>query len=276
MKKILSLLVLSTVTLLSAQVTRFVYEVEMRPNKGNKEVTFREEAYLDVSDQHSTFVSANALKRDSLMSRMRQTRSFDRTSMENFRSIINYTVEKDLSNQTITYKERIGRDQYEYKEDRAMEWKIHPETAQIGEYKAQKATTQFGGRDWEAWFTMEVPFPEGPYKFSGLPGLILKIEDTTGSYSFDLKESKNIAKISGPENTDPRFGSVISVKRSGFEKQKERYLKDPVAFMTASAGAARGGFNRGGARPIDPQRQRQMQERLSEEVSNQSNPIELK
>jgi GLPGLI family protein len=38
--------------------------------------------------------------------------------------------------------------------------KIH-EKQKIGEYEAQKATTEFGGRQWTAWFTEAIPFPDG-------------------------------------------------------------------------------------------------------------------
>jgi len=54
-------------------------------------------------------------------------------------------------------------------------------------YDVQEATTEFGGRKWVAWFAKELPIPDGPYKFKNLPGLILKIEDTTKSHIFELK-----------------------------------------------------------------------------------------
>ncbi len=53
--------------------------------------------------------------------------------------------------------------------------------------EAQKATTEFAGRKWTAWFTEELPFQDGPYKFRGLPGLIVKLEDATQSHVFELK-----------------------------------------------------------------------------------------
>ena len=45
-----------------------------------------------------------------------------------------------------------------------------------------KAVTEFAGRKWTAWFTEELPFQDGPYKFRGLPGLIVKLEDATQSH----------------------------------------------------------------------------------------------
>ena len=65
----------------------------------------------------------------------------------------------------------------------------------IGSYNTQKATTQYGGRDWEIWFTTEVPFQDGPYKFCGLPGLIVKAEDSKGDYQFELVEARKISDI---------------------------------------------------------------------------------
>lgn len=59
-----------------------------------------------------------------------------------------------------------------------QEWKIHDETREVMGYTCQKATCSFRGRDYNAWFTMDIPVNDGPYKFYGLPGLILSIEDT--------------------------------------------------------------------------------------------------
>lgn len=47
-----------------------------------------------------------------------------------------------------------------------------------------KATCEFRGRNWTVWFTTELPVSDGPWKFNGLPGLILKAEDDKGHYSF--------------------------------------------------------------------------------------------
>nr|WP_081964210.1 GLPGLI family protein [Porphyromonas macacae] len=48
-----------------------------------------------------------------------------------------------------------------------------------------KGYSFFRGRTYEAWFTPQIPLKEGPYKFDGLPGLILQIMDTQKHYIFD-------------------------------------------------------------------------------------------
>ena len=74
---------------------------------------------------------------------------------------------------------------FKYEEEMLlMEWHILPDRQECIGYSCQKATCHYRGRDWTAWFTYEIPFSEGPWKFHGLPGLILEIEDSTKSYSF--------------------------------------------------------------------------------------------
>jgi len=69
-------------------------------------------------------------------------------------------------------------------------WKLTNEKKQILNYNCKKATTSFRGRDFEAWYTEDVPLQNGPWKFCGLPGLIVKVIDTKNIYSFDLVSVK--------------------------------------------------------------------------------------
>lgn len=64
-------------------------------------------------------------------------------------------------------------------------WVILDETSEIMGYTCQRAICSFKGRDYNAWFTTEIPVNDGPYKFYGLPGLILSIEDTEGEVKFN-------------------------------------------------------------------------------------------
>ena len=265
---------------LSAQTSRFVYQVTMKSDSTDKTNITTENVILDVSPEKSIFYSEGRVKRDSIMQRMRETRSMDRSAMQNLRSSIDYIVEKDLVKNITYFKTRLGRDQYIYEEDRKIDWTILPETVKIGEYEAQKAETTFAGRKWYAWFTQDIPFQDGPYKFKGLPGLIIKVEDAKGDYSFDLQQSKKIAEF---PNFDNRGGNPIKVKRTDFEKQEKQYRKDPVSFVTNSfsqgmpaSPQSMGGGNRGGGGfRADPDFRKQMEERLRDEVAKNNNPIEL-
>lgn len=55
------------------------------------------------------------------------------------------------------------------------DWTIYEDsTLTVLGMECKKATTNFRGRYWEAWYTEEIPISQGPWKLCGLPGMILK------------------------------------------------------------------------------------------------------
>ena len=66
-----------------------------------------------------------------------------------------------------------------------QQWTLHNETQTVIGYKCQRATCRFRGRDFEAWFAPSIPVKRGPWKFQGLPGLILKVYDKDKLYTFE-------------------------------------------------------------------------------------------
>lgn len=55
-------------------------------------------------------------------------------------------------------------------------WTIDNKSSKmLSNYKCIKATTNFRGRSYVAYFAPDIPSSFGPYKFKGLPGLILEI-----------------------------------------------------------------------------------------------------
>ena len=76
---------------------------------------------------------------------------------------------------------------YQYFEEPInFRWNITKDSKDIFGYSCQKATCTFRGRNWEAWFTGEIPVSEGPWKFCVLPGLILKISDQDDHFSMEV------------------------------------------------------------------------------------------
>jgi len=78
---------------------------------------------------------------------------------------------------------------YKYEED-LLKWRIYSDTLTIHNFLCQRAEAYFGGRQWIAWFTPEIPIFDGPYKFSGLPGLIIRISDSKNHWNFEMKSIK--------------------------------------------------------------------------------------
>jgi GLPGLI family protein len=110
-----------------------------------------------------------------------------------------------------------------------IDWTITSETQKIGIFVCTKATAEFRGRNYTAWFTTEIPLPYGPWKLHGLPGLILEAYDTKKEVFFYFKSleypTKTLLKVEKP---------VIQIEQKGkkwitFDEYKknsiESYLK---------------------------------------------------
>jgi len=111
-----------------------------------------------------------------------------------------------------------------------INWQIGQQTKMIGEYKCQQATGAFGGRTYTAWFTTELPFHYGPWKLSGLPGLILEAYDSTGDIRFAFR-----SLLKGQPDQLHRWGSekLITTSMEALIKAKNAFEEDPVGTMQA-------------------------------------------
>jgi GLPGLI family protein len=72
----------------------------------------------------------------------------------------------------------------------SIKWKLSNETMKIKNFDCKKATTTFRGRNYNAWYASSIPIPAGPFKFVGLPGLILQIADDKNEVAFYAEEIK--------------------------------------------------------------------------------------
>lgn len=71
-----------------------------------------------------------------------------------------------------------------------IEWKLIDGNKTIGPFNASKATSSFRGRNYTAWYTRDVKVDVGPWKFQGLPGLILQVTDEEKSVIFNFSSAK--------------------------------------------------------------------------------------
>lgn len=97
---------------------------------------------------------------------------------------------KDFENNTFTEYCRMPMplnkiNSYYTEELPIMNWTILSDTITIAKHLCQKAICSFRGREFIAWFTTDIPIRNGPWKFNGLPGLILKVYDTQKLYNFE-------------------------------------------------------------------------------------------
>lgn len=124
-------------------------------------------------------------------------------SDENTNTIHIYEKEKD-SYESVNLEEKknisitnIKNQNYKIIEDLPkMDWKLSKgaESKIISQFVCNKASLNFRGRNYIAWYTPYVSIPFGPWKFYGLPGLILEIYDVNNDYHWTLE------KIVDPSN----------------------------------------------------------------------------
>jgi len=140
--------------------------------------------YLFLGDEYSHYLSRAKTLTERIV-RRGNTAHTSKAALTHFHS----GIVKDYNSANLYYLLKIPKmsDRFHYVEKKALfEWKIKEETKSIKDYKVQKATTTFAGRDYIAWFAPEIPISDGPYKFNGLPGLILEIYDTEKYWNFEF------------------------------------------------------------------------------------------
>jgi len=170
------------------------------------------------------------------MDEMEKTKSFKDLSKLIKWPKFSYKIIKTYPDIKTQYVDRISRNLFAYEDNIKLKWYILSDKEKIGEYTTQKATTEFGGRKWIAWFSTEIPFQDGPYKFHGLPGLIVKIEDSEKHYSWKLSGNKkinNYEELSYADKINAKMGmmsnSVTPTTKEKFQKAYEAYKADPFA-----------------------------------------------
>ncbi|MBQ3610561.1 MAG: GLPGLI family protein, partial [Bacteroidaceae bacterium] len=163
-------------------------------------------------------------------------------------SSVSYQIFKNHPMGKVTTIDRLATTNILCEEDNECpEWQLHSDTMTILSYPCQKATCRFRGRDYTAWYTMEVPVSDGPWKLYGLPGLILKAEDSRGHFSFTctgLEQSRDAKPIlihtKGREK----------LSRKELDKMYERFYSDPIGFMEATSPNVKINITDGQGNPI--------------------------
>ena len=118
---------------------------------------------------------------------------------------------------------------FRYEDDLSdMKWEIKKDTATILSYSCQKAVTEFRGRTWEAWFTSEIPINNGPWKFGGLPGLIMKISDSQHYFVFECIGIENLKEREPIKFYDLKYADIT---RKNLDKLYRRLYNDGAAYL---------------------------------------------
>lgn len=133
---------------------------------------------------------------------------------------------------TVLFQTYIAGNRYRvYDKDCKQQWVLTDETRDILGYQCRKATCDFRGRRYEAWYTEDVPIPGGPYYFRGLPGLIVELYDTDRDYVFSMIGLESVTEVIPIDIYDNNY-EVTS--RDDLRYIDEYYSKDRAAGLFAS------------------------------------------
>jgi GLPGLI family protein len=253
-----------------------IYRLTFRPDS-TAPATRTEPMRLQVGSKLSRFESLNALRGDSVLTVAMQAADVQAKATgttpvlnmnglgmaayrSNFRGQVIYKVP---TTKRIVVKDLMGIVHYVYTEPTALAWTIGPATATVAGYACQRATATWSGRTWEAWFTRDVPVADGPYKFCGLPGLIVKVGDTRSNYVYELLKIRQLPEpvaIILPKPED----KLIS--KAEFVVGKADYTRNLSEQMLASGSIS---FK-------TPEEEAAFRQKAHERSKRPTNPIELK
>ncbi|WP_276835560.1 GLPGLI family protein [Chryseobacterium cucumeris] len=133
-------------------------------------------------------------------------------------SKVRHCVYKD--NDSIYISNHLGNDFYTFRTEN-IHWKIdNLITKVIQGYKCTKAVAKVGKRIYIAWFTHEILVNDGPYKFKGLPGLILEVSDEKKYFNFEFL---SITKT----NLSIEYKKGLLITQAQYIEKRKEYINDP-------------------------------------------------
>lgn len=190
----------------SAQNVRLTYEVSFKP-KLNDSLKKNEQLLLQIDKDKNVSFFASKLSSENIS--------------------LNSKIYKDFKKQTFRDYVPVATQFYHTEYIFIPDWKLSYNTKTVLGYKCRSAEINFGGREWVAWYAEDIPFQDGPYKFYGLPGLILEIFSKDGDYKFTAitLEKEQATDIALPTSTLLNVEQLTSLK--------QETIKNPAAQFTS-------------------------------------------
>ena len=147
-------------------------------------------------------------------------------------------VYKNYPTGQMTITDRISSQGYRYADSlHAQTWTMGDSTREVLGYTCQQATADFRDRRWTAWFAMDIPVSDGPWKLGGLPGLILEAYDEGQQHIFTavgLERVKDEPIIFNQKDGHNR--RFEPTNRLDFLRMERRFLMDSNSFIQMETG----------------------------------------
>lgn len=236
------------------------YELKFKEDSTNLSLQRREEMVLLVGDRVSIFTGKNfyAFRQQGKKAERegRLDAFLDEFKASNRVGRFTYSIYKNYPVGKITYTNKVLPGFFLYEEDfETFRWELKDTKEKFGDYNTRLAAINYGGRLWTAWYTTEVPLSEGPYKFRGLPGLIVKMADSKGHYIFEIVSIERLSEITPIELEEHDY---VRTSRERYLRSEENLRMDIIS-RAREAGA-----------------NSQAQQTAARNMQRRNNPIELK
>lgn len=154
---------------------------------------------------------------------------------------------RDAAAGRLTHIDQIGMDHLLYTEPLPdCGWELADGERTILGYACRRARCTFRGRNYEAWYTPEIAVSGGPWKFGGLPGLILAVRDDAGV--LDLEATGVEQRVEPICMTDRNY---MKTNRKKYLDLKQKVMTDPVGYLTGNSNVRMTIKNEDGS-PVNP------------------------
>lgn len=202
-----------------------LYEYNVSSQNGNVDKYF---TILQIGSSSARFVDYTQYEVDSV-SFLKGASSEDKEKyniqlMKN-EMFFDQTVYQNSPKGKVSVYSTIGTDFYKYEEGNyPIKWQLSEDTDTVCGYVCKKAVGTYGGYQWTAWYAPQIQVSFGPWKFCGLPGLVLAVSDSEHIHRFEAIAFRK-SSILIP---NMKKSNVISTTRADFIKAKNAFEKDPL------------------------------------------------
>lgn len=220
-------------TILEQPITEYIYKYL----SSDPEINESREEYkiLLLGRKYTLYKDYNRYRLDSLFQHRDKSKVTNKEYHEQFWKFPSKSsyILKDLSENNMLVLDRISPDNYYYNEDIInFHWTMKDEIRTVCDHTCQKATCTFRGRDWTAWYAVDIPQSQGPWKFSGLPGLIMLVEDSNREHIFTIVGIRKGTKDCMISRIESEY--YFKTNREWFLKTQKKMMEDPLGYIQST------------------------------------------
>ena len=226
--------------------TRFVVSYRMLyQQRPENEHPMEDLLLLEVGRNMTKFYSYKTWQTDSLVRVTPPEQVM--ANLGSFHGGVQDVLFRDQSAGRLTHTDQIGMDHLLYTEPLPdCGWELADGERTILGYVCRRAACTFRGRSYEAWYAPEIAVSCGPWKFGGLPGLILAIRDDAGV--LDLEATGVEQRVEPIRMTDRNY---LKTNRKKYLDLKQKAMTDPVGYLTGNSNVRMTIKNEDGS-PVNP------------------------